>query len=99
MSETIQQSELRNNNAEIMRRVAAGESFTITVHGHAVADLVPHQRSSSRRRFVPTEELDALLAAAGPQDAAAWKQDLADADEIFGDDRPDDPWERVSRDR
>lgn len=28
VSETIKQSELRNNNAEIMRRVADGESFT-----------------------------------------------------------------------
>lgn len=34
MSETIKQSELRNNNAEMMRGVAAGESFTATVHGH-----------------------------------------------------------------
>jgi len=44
VSETIKQSELRNNNAEIMRRVADGESFTVTVHGQPVADLVPYQR-------------------------------------------------------
>ena len=41
MSETIKQSELRNNNAVIMRRVAEGESFTVTVHGQPVADPVP----------------------------------------------------------
>jgi prevent-host-death family protein len=99
MAESIRQSDLRNNNAEIMRRVAAGESFTITVHGQAVADLVPHQRASSRRRFVPTAELDAIFASVEPQDAAAWACDLAEADEIFGDDRPEDPWEAVPRGR
>lgn len=101
MSETIRQSDLRNNNAEIMRRVAAGESFTITVHGQAVADLVPHQRRGPRRRFVPAAELDAIFAAAGPApDAEAWARDMAEADEIFGDDDPlEDPWERAARGR
>jgi prevent-host-death family protein len=65
--ETIKQAELRNNNAEIMRRVAAGESFTVTVHGQPVADLVPHQRlSRGRRRLVPASEFDAALAALPP---------------------------------
>ena len=44
MAETIKQSELRNNNAEIMRRVAAGESFTVTVHGQPVADVEQWKR-------------------------------------------------------
>ncbi len=62
MRETIKQSELRNNNAEIMRRVAAGESFTVTVHGQPVADLVPHQRPGQRRRrLVPAAESYGLL--------------------------------------
>jgi len=64
MGKTIRQSELRNNNAEIMRRVAEGESFT--VHGRAVADLVPHQRGRLRRSLVPAAEFAEVLAAAGP---------------------------------
>ena len=93
MAETIRQSELRNNNAEIMRRVAAGETFTITVHGHAVADLVPHQRTSERRRFIPIAEIDALLAMDNP-DPELWKKDMADADASFDDEDWSNPWDR-----
>ncbi len=97
MSETIRQSDLRNNNAEIMRRVAAGESFTITVHGQAVADLVPHQREQPKRRFVPAAEIDALLAMDKP-DPDLWRQDMERAEaEIFADEDWDDPWERARR--
>lgn len=96
MAETIKQSDLRNNNAEIMRRVAAGESFTVTVHGRPVADLVPHQRPGHRqrrtRRLVPAAEFDAALAALPPLDVEQWKRDLSAADEVFGDDLPTDPW-------
>jgi prevent-host-death family protein len=95
VSETIQQSELRNNNAEIMRRVADGESFTVTVHGRPVADLVPHQRPRRRHRLVPAAALDELLAAAGPPpDPAEWARDLAEGDLFLGEDQPEDPWER-----
>ena len=92
--ETIRQSELRNNNAEIMRRVAAGESFTVTVHGQPVADLVPHQRlGQQRRRLVPAAEFDAALAALTPLDVEQWKRDIREADDVFGDDLPTDPWD------
>lgn len=37
--ERIPHRELRNNSAEILRRVAAGESFEITNHGEVVAIL------------------------------------------------------------
>ncbi|MDQ6522424.1 type II toxin-antitoxin system prevent-host-death family antitoxin [Nocardioides sp. LHD-245] len=37
--ERIPHRELRNNSAEILRRVAAGESFEITNHGQVVAIL------------------------------------------------------------
>jgi prevent-host-death family protein len=95
VAESIRQSELRNNNAEIMRRVAEGESFTVTVHGRAVADLVPHQRTTSRRRLVPAAELDELLTAAGPApDPGQWAHDVAEADELFGDDHSRDPSDR-----
>ena len=37
----ISHRELRNNSAEILRAVAAGESFVVTNHGAAVAVLAP----------------------------------------------------------
>ncbi|MGH4025735.1 MAG: type II toxin-antitoxin system Phd/YefM family antitoxin [Pseudonocardiaceae bacterium] len=98
MAETIKQSELRNNNAEIMRRVAAGESFTVTVHGQPVADLVPHQHSHHRRRrWVPAAEFDAALAQLPPVDVEQWKRDIEESDDIFGDDLPTDPWDEAGR--
>lgn len=90
MSEVIKQAQLRNDNAAIMRRVSQGESFVVTVNGVPVADVVPHQRESGRRRFVPAAELDVLLAATPPIDADAWDRDM----DRLGDDRltsPDDP--------
>jgi prevent-host-death family protein len=94
MSEIIRQSELRNDNAVIMRRVAAGESFVVTVNGRPVADLVPHQRESPRRRFVPVAEMNEAMAALPDVDVQSWKRDMAQADELFGPDIPEDPFAR-----
>lgn len=33
--------DLRNHTAEVLRRVAAGESLRVTVHGEVVAELSP----------------------------------------------------------
>ncbi len=94
MGKPIRQSELRNNNAEIMRRVAEGESFTVTVHGRAVADLVPHQRGRPRRSLVPAAEFDDPTAPAGPgPDVEEWSRDITGSDAFFGDDDLMDPWE------
>lgn len=38
---TISQRELRNDNAEVIRGVERGESYTVTRHGVPVAHLVP----------------------------------------------------------
>ncbi len=38
---TIPQKELRNNVGEVLRRAEAGEEFTVTVAGRAVARLGP----------------------------------------------------------
>lgn len=82
MSEVIKQSELRNNNAAVMRRVAAGESFTVTVNGVPVADVVPHQRTR-KRVAIAAEELDRLMAELPPIDVEAWYEDRdALADEV-----------------
>lgn len=92
MSVEIRQSELRNDNAAVMRRVAEGESFVVTVNGRAVADVVPHQRGTGRRRFVPVSELAQAFAADRALNPAAWRDDLAAADEIFGLDEVIDPF-------
>lgn len=38
---TLSHRDMRNSSSEVLRRVAAGESFTITNHGRPVARLVP----------------------------------------------------------
>lgn len=38
---TITHRELRNNSAEVLRRVAAGEAVEVTNHGVVVAHLTP----------------------------------------------------------
>jgi len=92
MSVEIRQSELRNDNAAVMRRVAQGESFVVTVNGRAVADVVPHRPSTGKRRFVPVAELAEAFAAEPAADPTAWRADLAAADETFGPDKPTDPF-------
>ena len=98
MSVGIQQSELRNDNAAVMRRVAEGESFVVTVNGRRpVADVVPHRRATGRRRLVPVAELAEAFATEPVRDPMAWQTDLAAADEGFGIDEPTDPFERRRR--
>lgn len=63
MSEIIAQRELRNDVSAILRRVAAGESFTVTVRGEAVAELAPIRRP---KQFVPRDELVGILRARDP---------------------------------
>ncbi len=92
MSVEIQQSELRNDNAAVMRRVAEGESFIVTVNGRPVADVIPHQRDKGKRRFVPVADLVAAFAATPEPDPKMWRADLATADDVFGLDEPTDPF-------
>jgi prevent-host-death family protein len=84
MSGTISQRELRNDNAEIMRRVEAGESFVVTRNGKPIADLVPHGPSRKRKTLRDMQEEFRQLP---PIDVEQWYRDRADADEFFGDDR------------
>ncbi len=46
--------ELRNNTADVLRRVEGGEAVTITVNGVEVATIVPVRRG--KRRFISREE-------------------------------------------
>lgn len=95
MSATIRQSDLRNDNARVMRRVACGESFVVTVNGRPVADVVPHRRNTGRRRFVPVAELADAFSTGRAPDPKSWRADLVAADEIFGPDEPTDPFDRL----
>lgn len=45
----ISQRELRNDNAEVMRGVERGETYTVTRHGVPVARLVPVGRGGDLR--------------------------------------------------
>lgn len=44
LGKTISHRELRNNSGEVLRAVAAGETFVITNNGEPVAELGPVQR-------------------------------------------------------
>jgi prevent-host-death family protein len=95
MAETIGQRELRNDNAEIIRRVLVGESFVITRNGVPVADLIPHQHAREPEPWPTLGEVQARFRQMAPVDSEAWKRDIAEADVIFGPDDPfEDPWER-----
>ncbi len=48
MVDTIPQKQLRNQVGDVLRRVEAGETFTVTVAGRPVAELRP----AHRRRWV-----------------------------------------------
>lgn len=56
--DTIPQKELRNQVGDVLRRVEAGETFTVTVAGRPVAELRP----AHRRRWV-----------SGPALAGVWQ--------------------------
>ncbi|HZQ31793.1 MAG TPA: type II toxin-antitoxin system prevent-host-death family antitoxin [Mycobacterium sp.] len=58
MTKTIAQRQLRNENAQVIDAVVAGETFVVTRNGEPVAELRPIQRS--RRTFIPREELASL---------------------------------------
>ena len=92
MDTTISQRELRNDSGEIMRRVERGERFTVTRNGTPVADLVPHDETTTALpRFVPVE-----IIAAGGADLPDWgarrfAKELRDLDAVM-DDRDIDRW-------
>jgi prevent-host-death family protein len=51
--------ELRNHTARVIAAIEAGEPVVLTVHGRAVADILPRRTRSERR---PSELLLADLA-------------------------------------
>jgi len=74
----IASRELRNNTADVLRRVQNGENVVITVNGRGVARLVPIQQF--RRRWLPRAELVRILRTA--QADPALRHDL---EQLAGD--------------
>lgn len=61
---SIPQRALRNDSAEILRRVEAGERFTVTVAGRPVADIGPVRGA----RFVSGPRVREALGVLPPDD-------------------------------
>jgi len=73
MTSEVASRELRNNTANLLRRVQAGEEIVITARGKPVASLVPVE--TTRRRWLPRAELVRRLAVV--QADAGLRDDLA----------------------
>lgn len=93
MGTMISQRELRNDSGAIMRRVEAGERFTVTRNGVPVADLTPHDRAEAerRRRFVPVSKVAASLAGLPDWEAQRFASELDELDAAV-DDNATDRW-------
>ncbi|MGH3545900.1 MAG: type II toxin-antitoxin system Phd/YefM family antitoxin [Mycobacteriales bacterium] len=95
MTQIIGQRELRNDNAAIMRRVEAGESFTVSRNGRAIADLGPHRSDPERNKPLPLAEVQAVFSRLPAMDRDQWLCGREADDAIFGADDPlQDPWVR-----
>ena len=73
MATEVASRDLRNNTAELLRRVSAGEQIVVTTRGKPVASLIPFERS--RRRWLPRAELTRRLNVA--QADPGLREDLA----------------------
>lgn len=86
MANTISVGELRQNPTRMLREVKAGATYTITDHGEPVAEVA----AGPQPRWVPSEEIDALLGELGADDA--WAREIA-SDRAAVD--LTDPWENA----
>ena len=57
-AKTIPARQLRNESAEILREVQAGQRFLVTISGQEVAELTP---LASRSLFVPRSVVESLI--------------------------------------
>lgn len=69
---TITQRELRNNNADIMRRLESGETFIITRNGQQVGKLTPMRRS----QFSQMTDVLAAFSAMAPISFEEFRRDI-----------------------
>jgi prevent-host-death family protein len=79
----IAQRELRNDNAEIIRRVEAGETFVVTRNGVPVAELRP--LPAGRQRVVHRDRLAEVARRLDPLDGARLRADLDDVADPWAD--------------
>lgn len=84
MGKTVSVGTLRQNPTQILREVRAGAHYTVIDHGYPVADVVPPQNV----RWVPIEDVDALLGELGPD--IEWAREI-DEDRLAGD--GEGPWD------
>jgi prevent-host-death family protein len=90
---TISQRELRNDNAEIMRQVEAGESFVVTRNGKPVADIVPHGVPPKKRKT--GRDMQEEFRQLPPIDVEQWYRDRDDpAGRLTGASGMLCPWRR-----
>lgn len=87
----IPQRQLRNEIADVLRRAEAGESFTVTVNGRPVAQVVPLQ---SRGRYATGQQFMDLIGRT-PVDAS-WAAELAEERRWQRENNPD-PWAEERR--
>jgi prevent-host-death family protein len=71
---TIAQRQLRNENAQVMDAVVAGETFVVTRNGEPVAELRPLR--AHRRTFIAREDIVALAATGMRIDHRQFRSDL-----------------------
>lgn len=83
----IPQRELRNNIAAVLRAAEAGETFTVTVRGRAVARIGPPGEPGQPRVDVDRATIQRILALPVDDALAA---DLEAAEALV-----DDPWPAV----
>jgi prevent-host-death family protein len=84
---TIPQRELRNNISAVLRAAEAGDTFTVTVRGRAVARVVPVSDLGTPRTDVDRATLRRILTE--PLDDAL-------AEELDSAEAPiDNPWPKV----
>ncbi len=86
----IPQRELRNDASRVLREVRSGQSYTITVDGAPVADLVPHRRTHRRAAVPRAEVIAAFTGLSGPGGDHLGHRDLID-DSLY------DPYDRAYR--
>ena len=72
MAKVISQRALRNDSAEIMRRLDLGESFVITRNGQCVGELTPLRR----QRFISTDHFLTTMHNAPTIDPARFRADI-----------------------
>jgi prevent-host-death family protein len=72
MTKTINQRELRNDSAEVIREVQAGQTIVVTRNGVPVAELRP----IAPRRFVPRAAIGEAGRHAPRIDAGCFRADL-----------------------